>query len=165
MAGETWFATQVMIINMLKIKQELYDYCQKYLAQRISTAQEAIKAAQASANEETKSSAGDKYETGRAMMQLEIEKNTVQLGETMKLKRMLDEIRIDFASATAQAGSLVITSQSNFFLAISVGQITIDGKIYTAVSPASPIGNMLLGLKKNASFSFNGKTYRIQEVW
>jgi hypothetical protein len=151
--------------NMLEVKRELYDYCQKYLAQRISTAQGAIKAAQASANEETKSSAGDKYETGRAMMQLEIEKNTVQLGEAMKLKGMLDKIKIDLASTTTQLGSLVITDQGNFFLAISVGQITIEGNMYVAVSPTSPIGSMVIGLKKNASFSFNGKTHLIQEVW
>jgi transcription elongation GreA/GreB family factor len=152
------------MVDSLKIKQQLLAHCQAYLMQRMDTAQHAIKAAQASANEETKSSAGDKYETGRAMMQLEIEKNTVQLGETMKLKRMLDEIKIELNSLAVQPGSLVITNQGNFFLAISVGQITIEGAIYTAVSPASPIGMKLLKLKKDESFSFNGKTYSIKEV-
>ena len=59
---------------MTTIKQTLYNFCVTYINQRMATAQQAIHTAQASANEETKSSAGDKYETGRAMMQLEIEK-------------------------------------------------------------------------------------------
>jgi transcription elongation GreA/GreB family factor len=152
------------MVDALKIKQQLSAHCQAYLTQRANTARQAIKAAQASANEETKSSAGDKYETGRAMMQLEIEKNTVQLGETMKLKRMLDDIKIDASSLTVQTGSLVITDQGNFFLAISVGHISIEGKTYTAVSPSSPIGIQLLKLRQDESFLFNGKTYRIEEV-
>jgi sortase (surface protein transpeptidase) len=56
------------------LKTRLHSLCVSYVGQRIETAQRAIAIAQASANEETKSSAGDKYETGRAMAQLEIEK-------------------------------------------------------------------------------------------
>ena len=63
-----------------------------YVHERIAATQEAIYTAQLSANEETKSSAGDKYETGRAMAQLEIEKNTAQLAEALKLKQMLKQI-------------------------------------------------------------------------
>src|SRR5688572_1733287 len=105
---------------MQHIKQQLYDHCQAYLSQRIETAREAMSDAQAAANDETKSSAGDKYETGRAMAQLEIEKNSVQLAESVRLKRLLDAIKIDKQSLVVQPGSLVITQQSNFFIAISV---------------------------------------------
>ena len=42
--------------------------------------------AQESANAEEKSSAGDKYETGRAMMQIERDKAAQQLNESMKLE-------------------------------------------------------------------------------
>jgi hypothetical protein len=52
--------------------------------QRIASAEEAIRMAQESANQEGKSSAGDKYETGRAMAQLEIEKASGQLAEANK---------------------------------------------------------------------------------
>ena len=41
------------------------------LDEKIQVALQAMKAAQESANAETKSSAGDKYETGRAMGQIE----------------------------------------------------------------------------------------------
>lgn len=150
---------------MLEIKQQLYERCQSYLAQRIATAQEAIQAAQASANEETKSSAGDKYETGRAMMQLEMEKNGAQLAEALKLKRMLDQIRIDQQPLTVQPGSLVLTDQGNFFIAISVGQLVVEARTYIALSAESPLGSRLKGLKAGESFHFSNKTYKIGQVW
>jgi hypothetical protein len=136
-----------------------------YIMQRIATAQQAIQIAQSSANEETKSSAGDKYETGRAMMQLEIEKNTVQLSEAQKLKQILDQISPEKETTNIQLGSLVLTNQGNFYIAISAGELHIDGENYFAIAPTSPIGLKLKGQSKGSSFIFNNKTYRITNVY
>jgi transcription elongation GreA/GreB family factor len=165
MAGQTRRSIKTLDKLLLEIKQQLYDRCQAYLAQRITTAQEAMQAAQASANDETKSSAGDKYETGRAMMQLEMEKNSAQLAEALKLKRLLDQIRVDQQPLAAQPGSLVMTDQGNFFIAISVGQLVVEGTTYIALSAESPLGTRLRGLKTGESFQFSNKTYKIGQVW
>jgi len=146
------------------VKEKLYAACIAYVTQRIDTAQRAIEIAQASANEETKSSAGDKYETGRAMMQLEIEKNTVQLNEAMKLKQALDQIVPSKPVSTIQPGSLVITDGHTYYIAISAGQITIEGKSYFAISSGSPIGLLLKGLQEGDTFVFNKKTVSILSV-
>jgi transcription elongation GreA/GreB family factor len=131
---------------------------------RIQAAQEAIQTAQRSANEETKSSAGDKYETGRAMAQLEIEKHSAQLAESLKLKHALDQISVDDESEIIRIGSAVMTNQENFYLAISAGQFSLEGKIYFTLSPASPLGQKLMGLKIHESFTYNKKVYEIHEV-
>ena len=47
------------------LKQQLYSLCLKQIEQKISNAQSAIDSATESANDDTKSSAGDKHETGR----------------------------------------------------------------------------------------------------
>jgi hypothetical protein len=146
-------------------KQQLYIYCQDYIRQRIATVQEAIDTAQAAANDETKSSAGDKYETGRSMMQLEMEKNSVQLEQAVRIKKMLDQINIDRKAETVQPGSLVLTDHSNFFIGISVGQVIIEKKAFLIVSQESPIGVKLKGLKAGDSFFFNNKTHKIEQVW
>jgi transcription elongation GreA/GreB family factor len=147
------------------LKKKLFTHCIGYIQQRISNAQEAIETAQAAANEETKSSAGDKYETGRSMMQLEMEKNSIQLEQSVKLKNILDQIKIDRKFDSAHLGSLVITDQSNFFIAISVGQIVLDGRTFLIISQDSPIGAKLKGLKAGDSFIFNNKRYKIDQVW
>ena len=149
---------------MINIKQHLYDHCQQYISKRIHAIQEALENDQASANEETKSSAGDKYETGRAMLQLEIEKNHAQLTGALILKRKLDQINPNQQSHIIRAGSLVICDQGNFFLTISVGQLKVDEKVYAVLSPESPVGAKLMGLKAGESFTFMDRTYQIQQV-
>ena len=149
---------------MQHIKQQLYQACQEYLQMRIDAAQQAIDAAQQSANDETKSSSGDKYETGRAMMQLEVEKHTSQLAASMKLRHTLNQIRIDHASATVQSGSLVVTDRDVFFMAISLGKVKVEDKSYFVISPASPLGQTLMDLKSGDRTIFKGQAYTIQEI-
>ena len=72
---------------MKSVKHKLYQACLEFTDTQISTLKSAIKATQQSANEETKSTAGDKYETGRAMAQLEVEKFQSQLAEALKMKQ------------------------------------------------------------------------------
>lgn len=149
---------------MSDIKKELHALCARYLQERIDAATQAIKATQQAANEETKSSAGDKYETGRAMMQQETDRNQAQLNEANRLMLALKQIGIDAPYTTAVLGSLVSTDNGNFYIAISAGTFTIKGTIYYAVSPGSPVGMKLKGQKKGGEFTLNGKKYRINGV-
>ena len=146
------------------IKLQLYNLCVAYVDQRIQSSRQAIDAAQRSANEETKSSSGDKYETGRAMMQLDIEKNAHQLSESLKLKRTLDQMRLDGPYSSVGQGSLVITDRAMFFIAISLGKVDVDDKTCLVVSPASPLGHELMGTKVGDRVNFRSETYLIQEI-
>lgn len=149
---------------MTALKQQLYSQCLAYVQQRVSDYQEAILGAQNAANEETKSSAGDKYETGRAMAQLEIEKNTAQLAEAKKLMQTLERIATDQKTPTIQLGSVALTNHGNFYVAISAGSFTIQNKVYYAISPPSPIGQKLIGMEAEDSFDLNGKEFYIQQI-
>lgn len=146
------------------IKLELYNLCQEYIDKRIQSSRDAMAEAQASANEETKSSSGDKYETGRAMMQLEIEKNAQQLAESLKLKSALDQIRLDMPSSSVQAGSLVVTGREIFFIAISLGKITLEDKNYLVIAPGSPLGVRLMGARIGDQVDFRNESYVIQDI-
>jgi len=67
-------------------------------------------------------------------------------------------------SPIVETGSLVITDNGKFYLAISAGTLVVDGASYFAVSPASPIGMKLKGLKVGEGFELNGKGYVIEEI-
>ena len=127
-------------------------------------AEKAFKAAEQASNDDTKSSAGDKYETGRAMMQQEKDRNTTQLNEANKLMVALNRISTKGSSLTVDTGSLVITNNGKFYIAISAGILAVDGENYFAVSPASPIGIKLKGLKVGDGFELNGKKYKVEDV-
>ena len=145
-------------------KQSLYTHCEEYVRQRIDTAQQAMEAAQESANSESKSSAGDKYETGREMAQQETNRNLTQLNEANKLMVALTQISTSGQSAVADAGSVVITDNGKFYLSISAGSIALNGETYFAISTGSPIGLKMKGCKKGEEFNLNGKGYRVIEV-
>lgn len=150
---------------MNEIKRALYDLCLVYVENRIATSKEAIQSAQQSAGEETKSSAGDKYETGREMMQQETNRNMAQLTEANKLKIALSQVPVDGPpSATVQVGSLVITNNGQFYIAISAGSLVYNNQTYFAVSIASPVGLQLKGKSAGASFSLNNKVYIVQSI-
>ena len=149
---------------MSELKSKLYKLCHAYVDQRIETTQKAMEALQVSADEETKSSVGDKYETGRAMMQLEMEKYSVQLNEAVKLKQTISQMETVVQTDVVQPGCLVRTNQGNFYISISAGLLKVNDESFFAISTASPIGTKLLGLKVKDTFTFNNKVYEIQRI-
>lgn len=144
------------------IKSILYARCLAYVQERILTATEAMLSAQESANSESKSSAGDKYETGRAMAQLERDRHAQLLADAKRMLAELEKINPDTTTSVVVPGSLVQTSRGTFFLAISAGKLTHDGADYFAVSVASPIGALLMGKRVGETVVFNKMEYEIQ---
>ena len=130
----------------------------------MDAAQLGIDEAQQASKDDTKSSAGDKYETGRAMMQQETDRNMAQLNEANKLKVALNTINPTIIHNTIDTGSVVKTNNGNFYLAISAGTLNVDGESYFAISPASPIGIKMKGLKAGDEFEVNGKGYQIESI-
>jgi hypothetical protein len=147
-----------------QLKQLLYQQCLDYVQQRMDAAQHGINEAQQASKEDTKSSAGDKYETGRAMMQQETDRNMAQLTEANKLKVALNQISPAVSNHKAETGSIVITNLTKFYLAISAGALSINGDTYMAISPASPIGLKMKGLGVNDEFNLNGNVYKIESI-
>ena len=150
---------------MIQVKKGLWRLCSDKVNDQISSIEQAMQNAQAAANDETKSSAGDKYETGRAMMHLEKEKLATQLAEALKMRRALDQIEADKPESEVKLGTVVKTPMAQYFLSVSVGQVKYEGATYFAISPAAPIGRQMLGKKAGDRFSFGGKQVEILEVF
>ena len=146
------------------IKAILFTKCEEYVNNKISSAQEAIDAVQKSANTETKSSAGDKYETGRSMMQLEILKYSAQLNEGYNLKKVLNKIDYDKNYNKIQTGSLVKTTNGNFFISISAGKFIVDKEEYMTISFSSPLAQELFNKQVKNKIHFRNKEYLIKSI-
>jgi hypothetical protein len=148
----------------LKIKEVLLDCCEVFVNKRLKTVADVISSNQKALASETKSSAGDKHETGRAMLQLEMEKAGQQLEGIRQMKTILAKVNTSKVSEKAHLGSIIITNKRSYFLCISAGQFVVENRIYFAVSVASPIGKLLLGTSENKVFSFSGVSYKVQEI-
>lgn len=141
--------------NVLAIKKKLYDACFLFVEEKQNTVTSIIESNKKALFSETKSSVGDKHETGRAMLQLEMEKASQQLAVIIDVKEVLAKIETQKTSETICLGSLIKTTKANYYLAISVGEITIENIKYFAVSTNSPIGKQLLGKTVGDEVPFN----------
>ncbi|TXE08321.1 3-oxoacyl-ACP synthase [Gelidibacter salicanalis] len=151
--------------NNLELKQRLFNQCAVFVDQRYLKIQTQIKEIQESLTSETKSSAGDKHETGRAMLQLEREKAGQQLAEIEKIKENLSKIDPTKSTAHIGLGSIVLTSQSNYFLAISAGQLKVEADVFYAISPNTPIGLLLAGKKVGDLIRFREQHFTIEAIY
>ena len=148
----------------MTLKEKLYQHCLLNIEERLTRAKVEIAQIQSFANNETKSSAGDKYETGRAMAQLEIERNTQQLLEAEKLLTTLTDLKKNNPTSIAGRGSFVHTSQGNFYIAISLGLVEVANEKVFVISDQSPIGKLLMGKRIGETISWNGKGYDILKI-
>ena len=149
----------------LQIKKRLLESCKKQVDTKYETVVSIMVSNKKALESETKSSAGDKHETGRAMLQLEMEKASQQFSSISSMQEILKKIDIQKKNDIGKLGSLIITSQGSYFLTVSMGLIILEAKDYFVISPLSPVGKLLLGKKKGDIFYFNSKEIEILEIF
>ena len=148
----------------MQLKEEICSVLNEQLTAKICTANQSIDSAKEARDNETKSSAGDKYETGREMMQFELDKQNGQLHQLTLLQGELSKVKLQITHQQAAFGSLVITNQGNYFLSVSLGRVVIETEDYYALSLVSPLGKMLLGKSVGDSFVFQGKEFAVLTI-
>ncbi|MCX2678970.1 3-oxoacyl-ACP synthase [Galbibacter sp. EGI 63066] len=150
---------------MKEIKPQLITVCKQLLKERLHKAQEAMTAIEEALTSETKSSAGDKHETGRAMLQLEREKNGQRLAEAEQTNRYFSAIDFESQPDRVKLGSLVKTEEHYYFISVSLGAVTVQNTPVFCISLQSPIGKLLLGKTKEETITFNGKAITVQDIY
>lgn len=153
-----------MLEKLKAKKRELYIICKNSIDQTINANNKSLKQLSDAIASESKSTAGDKHETGRAMINLEQENISKQIDNTLEQKTILDSIDIETEFTSVRLGSLVITDKINFFFSIAKGKVNLNGEDFYIVSLSSPIGRKFTKAKKNEVIEFNGSKYTIKEI-
>jgi len=146
------------------IKTQLLQLCNQSLETRLQSVLAVIEDIKQSLQSETKSSAGDKHETGRAMLQLEREKAGHQLAEIEKTKQILSKINTESTYKKIGLGSVVYTTTSNYFISISAGELIVEDDMFYAISANTPIGQLLLGKSVGDVINFRNLEFKITKV-
>ncbi|GAB4153574.1 MAG: hypothetical protein Tsb0033_00300 [Winogradskyella sp.] len=148
----------------MNTKELLYLKCQEALQSRLRSITDNISDLEQALQSETKSTAGDKHETGRAMIQIERERAGQQLLEIQTQFKLLKKVNAKSIHLKAVHGSVVFTSQQNYFIAVSCGEIIIDDQKFYAVSPITPIGRLLLSKAKGDLVTFRESSFIITKI-
>ena len=146
-------------------KKRLLQQCIFIIDQRIAAAATAIAAAQDAANAEEKSSAGDKYETSRAMSHLQKDMYARQLQANRKELSVLGGIDCTSLYTTIAAGSYVQCRECSFFIAAGLGKLDFEGRILYLLSPDAPLAKIIFGKSAGQTIFFTQKEMVIETVF
>lgn len=150
---------------MKEFKIKLYNECIQAISEKIQSLETALKSLKDDIQSESKSSSGDKHETGRAMIHLEQEKLSSQLSELNNQFNILKRIDPNKNPQIISSGSLVETNDIFYFIAIPLGKLIIDNIQVYCISLNSPLGISLSGKRINEKYIFRNISYSICHIY
>jgi hypothetical protein len=151
--------------NLLETKLNVRNGLLGQLESDLLFLKDTMREIQASANEETKSSVGDKYETGRAMAQLEIEKISQQIRDKDHAIHLLNKVPTVILNQVIELGCLIRTTGGNFYLSVSGLPLNHTGERIYPISLSSPLGKTLLGKRQGDRVEVNGRPLTILDFF
>lgn len=148
----------------MSLKPALLQHCISLAKDKVSALEAALASTRESVSSEGKSTAGDKHETGRAMVHLEQEKLHGQLAEAQTLLTELEKIDATAVHTKVGLGSLVETDKGTFFLATALGKVTFKDESCFVVSIKAPIAKQFIGKTVGEHAHVNAVVYTIHAV-
>ena len=150
--------------NEHKLKKNVIDAFKLVLQDKIDVYESLLNSLTTDAQNDAKSSAGDKHETTLSKLHIEQEKITIKLKEAYIQLQQIN--KIDTSKKTNQVvnGSLVITNHVTVLICIALPKITINNMSIFGISPQSPLGIKLMGKKLVDQFEVNKVNYEIIKI-
>jgi len=148
----------------LNLKEKIYIHLLQTINDKILSLENILTELKESISNETKSTAGDKYETARAMLHLEQENIIKQLWNAKDQRKELELIDITRSSAKVSNGSLITTDKDSFFISIGFGKVIIDSKTVIALSSKSPLGKIFMEKKVWDTCFYASQNYVITDI-
>lgn len=148
----------------MNFKQKVYQQFQEAISNKIVMLQQQLSDLKFSTANETKSTVGDKYETTRALLQSEQDLVRKKIQEALEQQALLCQIDIEISDTAIRNGSLVKTNHGWFFISIALGKITAEDITIMAVSPASPLGKLLIGQPTGKMVIIQNKEYQVEKI-
>lgn len=146
------------------MKKTLLEKCKaEIIAKKVAIDQE-MENLKTSLGAETKSSAGDKYETSREMMNQEKGKLQSQMSVLNQQLETLTEINPTVKFNKVGLGSFVKTSAANYFISISYGKVLVGEEEFFMISAITPLAQQLLNKTEGDQITWNGKSIEIKSV-
>ena len=148
----------------MDLKQKVHQHYLQMVNDKINLLQQDLADLKESGSNETKSTAGDKHETALAMLQIEQANKREQLAQVIAQKILVEKINPTIATTVVLNGSLIKTDKGYLFMSVALGKAVVEAITLTALSPQSPLGKELMGLKAGDKAVINNKSYYIETI-
>ena len=144
-------------------KKDIIEYILSVLRSNTILLENELKSIIKEKNSITKSSAGDKHETSRALMQSEFDKINNNYQSQLNQLKVIESLDISDKSRIG-LGSLIETDSSILFIGIGLGIHQIDNRKVLIVSKASPIGKQIDGKEEGDYILLNNNKEKIIRI-
>ena len=145
-------------------KSQFISFLNEKIEYKTRKANEYMESIQESIRSETKSTAGDKHDTTRELMQQERNKAAQNISHHLLAQKTIIELRNTKRSERITFGSLIETNRSWIYIGLSMGKVSYDGIDVLCVSPVSPLARAFEHKTKNETINFKGVEYSILKV-
>lgn len=146
------------------LKESIHAQCLSMIEERLRLLNQNFSQSREDLQGESRSTAGDKHETGRAMIQLEQEKMSHQLIQTEKTLQLLKRVPFKKKCQQAQSGALVKSSLGLLFISVGIGEITVEDQKVFVIAPSSPLAQCLLGAEAGSEVNFREKKVKVLDI-
>jgi transcription elongation GreA/GreB family factor len=149
----------------IEFKNKLKLCAIEVLEKRIEASSSAMSAAQAAANDEGRSSVGDKHQTGRAMAHIDVEIHARQLDTAQKDLAFIQKVDVSVLNDKIDLGTFAETSEGKYFFLSGLGVNDFNNEKIFYLSISSPVGKMLKGKGAGEKITFNEKDVHVLNVF
>jgi hypothetical protein len=146
-------------------KRKLKETALSILGERMEASRLAMLRAKEAMENDEKSSMGDKYETSRAMGHLDNELHARNYENAKKQLEALQKIKVDAILEKAGTGAFVKCNDISYFISTGLGTVEMEGMKLHMISASSPAAIAMNGLKSGDTFTLNGTTRTIEEIF
>lgn len=145
-------------------KPSVYNACLTLLEQRAEELANDLENLKESAESDTKSSMGDKYETAREMINLEKGKLAERMDQVSQMKAALHSLDALQVMHEVKQGALVRIESGYCYISIGLGHVEVGDEKIWVISPMAPLSRAMLGKKKGDMVNMAGKTQQIISI-
>lgn len=156
--------TTTIFLQRMKLKQKIHSCYLQMAKDRVQQLQQVLADLKETGSNETKSTAGDKHETALAMLQIEQAQKRDQLKEAQTQLAAMEKINPAITTVSIVTGSLIKTNRGYLLMSTALGKAVIDDISVTALSPQSPLGKQLMGLKTGDTATIHQHQYLIETI-
>ncbi len=145
-------------------KKQLFNFLRRRIHDELNEFNAELNSIDQEIEKETKSSAGDKFETSREMMSQERDRLAQQINYKKSFLKLLGDSDLKMPLSKVEWGSLIELEDYYCLFGIPIGQIEFKGDKIFCISANSPLGKALLNKKKADIIKFNNTSLKIKSI-